>query len=59
MRDGSVRLLELKIVWGAVSVAEGDSDELEMKSVEPFDVTVEVSGGPLSEAAVAQAHSFS
>ncbi len=42
VRNGSEWLPELKVVWAAVSVAEDDFDELELESVEPFDVTVEV-----------------
>lgn len=42
VRDRSERLPLLKIVWGAMSVADDDFDELEVESVEPFNVTVEV-----------------
>lgn len=42
LRNGSGRLKDLKIVWAAVNVAENDFDELEVESVEPFDVTVDV-----------------
>ena len=42
VRDGSERLPSLKIVWGAVAVAEDDVDEFDLESVEPFDVTVDV-----------------
>lgn len=42
VRNGSEALPGLKIVWAALSVAEDDCDELEVESVEPFDVTVEV-----------------